>query len=187
MKKNLMSLMGILFLAVFFTTNIRADVIIPPLEIEPNPIEKTVRTESKFFQNITLTNKLDKRFKTWISSQLFYTDENGNKYEVELRKNTSWSWSPFLGIGIGGGRRRTGMGVEVSPNKNGRDVINTASGLNFKANEQKVLTVDFDFTNLRTKDKVRIGTGKISGHLIIKDRDKKYSDILVPIEIEIVE
>ena len=50
-----------------------------PVELSPSSIVKTVRSESKFFDIITLTNRTDKKLKLWIESSLFYIDDNGNK------------------------------------------------------------------------------------------------------------
>lgn len=190
MKKNLMSLVLMFFLVIGLSGTVRADIIESPLDITPNPITKEIRMGSKFFQNLTFKNKTDKKLRFWISTKLFYVDENGKNYEVELRKKTSWSFSPVVGIGIGNrGRTRSGVGVEVSPNNRGNKyAIETASGINFKADESKVLTVDFDFSDLRVKDNrnMRIGEGKIQGTLTLEDRAKFYSDIVIPIEITIM-
>lgn len=189
MEKKLLSLALMSFLGLCLSVFTRADIIERPLDISPASVTKEVRTESKFFQNLTFKNKTSQKLKFWISTELFYIDENGEKYEVELRKKTSWSFSPVVGIGIGNrGRTRSGVGVEVSPNGRGNKyVVETASGINFKADESKVLTVDFDFSDLRVKNNkgMRIGEGKISGKLILNDRGKFYSDIVIPIEITI--
>ncbi|MDR2878835.1 MAG: hypothetical protein LBV03_02870, partial [Fusobacteriales bacterium] len=153
-----------------------------PVELNPSSIVKTVKPESKFFDIITLTNRTDKKIKLWIESALFYIDDNGNKYEVELKKKSSWSFSPVIGVGISigsGGRTRTGtgVGVEISPDgRKSKYVIETASGLNFKPNEEKTLTVNFDISDLRVKNNknMRITEGKLTGKLVLEDRSKTY-------------
>ena len=193
MGRNFRFLVFMIFLTVSVSIFGDTDTVISggPVELSPVSIEKTVKPESKFFDIITLTNRTDKKLKLWISSALFYTDDKGNKYEVELKKKTSWSFSPVIGVGIGigsGGRTRTGtgVGVEVSPDgRNSKYVIETASGLNFKPNEEKTLTVNFDISDLRVKNNknMRITEGKLTGQVILEDRSKTYSDIRIPIEI----
>ena len=66
-------------------------------------------------------------------------------------------------------------------------MIETASGLNFKPNEEKTLTVNFDISDLRVKNNknMRIAEGKLTGELVLEDRSKTYSNIIIPIEINI--
>ena len=193
MGRKFRFLVFMIFLTVSVFGDVQTVISGGPVELSPASIVKTVKPESKFFDIITLTNRTDKKLKLWISSALFYTDDKGNKYEIELKKKTSWSFSPVIGVGIGigsGGRTRTGtgVGVEVSPDgRNSSYVIETASGLNFKANEEKTLTVNFDISDLRVKNNknMRITDGKLTGEVILEDRSKTYSDIRIPIEINI--
>ena len=193
MGRNFKFLIFMLFFTVLVFGDVKTVLSGGPVELKPSSIVKTVRTESKFFDIITLTNRTDKKIKLWIESSLFYIDDNGNKYEVELKKKSSWSFSPVIGVGIGigsGGRTRTGtgVGVEVSPDgRNSKYVIETASGLNFKPNEEKTLTVNFDISDLRVKNNknMRITEGKLTGELVLEDRSKTYSNIVIPIEINI--
>ena len=193
MGRNFRFLVFMIFLTVSLFGDVETALSGGPVEFSPSSIVKTVKPESKFFDIITITNRTDKKLKIWIENTLFYTDANGNKYEVELKKKTSWSFSPVIGVGIGigsGGRTRTGtgVGVEVSPDgRNSKYVIETASGLNFKPNEEKTLTVNFDISDLRVKNNknIRITEGKLTGELILEDRSKTYSNIVIPIEINI--
>ena len=116
MGRNFRFLVFMLFFTVLAFGDAKTVLSGGPVELSPSSIVKTVRPESKFFDIITLTNRTDKKLKLWIESSLFYIDDNGNKYEVELKKKTSWSFSPVIGVGIGigsGGRTRTGTGVGV--------------------------------------------------------------------------
>ena len=193
MGRNFRFLVFMLFFTVSLFGDVETVLSGGPVELSPSSIVKTVKPESKFFEIVTITNRTDKNLKIWIESVLFYTDDNGNKYEVELKKKTSWSFSPVIGVGIGigtGGRTRTGtgVGVEVSPDgRNSKYVIETASGLNFKPNEEKTLTVNFDISDLRVKNNknMRITEGKLTGEIILEDRSKTYSNIIIPIEINI--
>ena len=193
MGRNFRFLVFMLFFTVSLFGDVETVLSGGPVELSPSSIVKTVMPESKFFEIVTITIRTDKNLKIWIESALFYTDDNGNKYEVELKKKTSWSFSPVIGVGIGigtGGRTRTGtgVGVEVSPDgRNSKYVIETASGLNFKPNEEKTLTVNFDISDLRVKNNknMRITEGKLTGEIILEDRSKTYSNIIIPIEINI--
>ena len=193
MVRNFRFLIFIIFLKAMAFGDVQTVVSGGPVEISPVSVVKSVKPESKFFDIITITNRTDKKLKLWTSSSLFYIDDNGNKYEVELRKKTSWSFSPVIGVGIGigsGGRTRTGtgVGVEVSPDgRNSKYVIETASGINFKPNEEKTLTVNFDISDLRIKNNknMRITEGRLTGTIVLEDRNKTYSDIRIPIEINI--
>ncbi len=193
MGRNFRFLVFMLFFTVSLFGDVETVLSGGPVELSPSSIVKTVKPESKFFEIVTITNRTDKNLKILIESVLFYTDDNGNKYEVELKKKTSWSFSPVIGVGIGigtGGRTRTGtgVGVEVSPDgRNSKYVIETASGLNFKPNEEKTLTVNFDISDLRVKNNknMRITEGKLTGEVILEDRSKTYSNIVIPIEINI--
>lgn len=193
MVRNFRFLVFIIFLKAVAFGDVQTVVSGGPVELSPASVVKTVKPESKFFDIITITNRTDKKLKLWTSSSLFYIDDNGNKYEVELRKKTSWSFSPVIGVGIGigsGGRTRTGtgVGVEVSPDgRNSKYVIETASGINFKPNEEKTITVNFDISDLRIKNNknMRITEGRLTGTIVLEDRNKTYSDIRIPIEINI--
>jgi hypothetical protein len=193
MVRKFVFLIFMLFLTILAFGDVQTALSGGPAEISPSSVTKTVRPESKFFEIITLTNRTDKKLRFWIESSLFYVDDKGNKHEVELKKKTSWSFSPVIGVGIGIGSRGrtrtgTGVGVEVSPDgRNSKYVIETASGINFKANEEKTLTVNFDISDLRLKNNknMRITEGKLTGEIVLEDRSKTYSNIRIPIEIDI--
>ena len=84
----------------------------------------------------------------------------------------------------------SGVGVEVSPDdRTSKYFIDMASGVDFKPGEEKTITVNFDFTNIRVKKNkdIKIQNGKITGEITLEERSKNNADIVIPIEINIKE
>ena len=191
MKKNLLVLISMLFLTICLSVQAKEKSTENFIVSDPLSITNTVKPESKFFEIIKFTNTSpDKKLKFWIDSKLYYVDETGNKWEVELKKQSSWKFSPIIGIGIGTGGVNSGVGVEVSPDdRTSKYVIDVASGVDFKPGEEKTITVNFDFTNLRVKKNkdIKIQNGKITGEITLEERSKNNADIVIPIEINIKE
>ena len=159
------------------------------IKLSPESIERTEYMNTKFTQTINLENTYEKKLKFWVDGKLYYTNENGKKYEIDLDGKSGWTLSPVFGISIGGGRTGTGVGVDMTPdNGSGSKVLRIPSSIEIKPGETGVLDVDFYLIDVKLKkSKEKILRGKITGEIRLEETKKNSADIIIPIDIEVRE